>query len=343
MNEVIFMPEQVRCDLALEAQELYSENAAKKESERESGISVDEYSVHDLIKVTRVKILNSNGERNLGKPKGDYITIEMPSRFYGEQRIYEEMCRVCAKELKTVTDKFISSDDDVILVVGLGNRNITADALGPKVISSLMITRHLKQYVPEEIDEGVRSICGIVPGVLGLTGIETGEIIRGIAEKVKPKLVIAIDALCSRKMERVNTTIQISDTGITPGEGVGNKRNALNRETLGAPVIAIGVPTVVDAATIASDTLDMLVDAAAEGKADSIKDKPTHRILKIIGNTADSKYDLIREVISPKFGNFIVAPKDVDTIIDDISSVVANGINIAVNDGITLADVDRYR
>ena len=179
------MPEQVRCDLALEAQELYSENAAKEESERESGISVDEYSVHDLIKVTRVKILNSNGERNLGKPKGDYITIEMPSRFYGEQRIYEEMCRVCAKELKTVTDKFISSDDDVILVVGLGNRNITADALGPKVISSLMITRHLKQYVPEEIDEGVRSICGIVPGVLGLTGIETGEIIRGRA--VQPK------------------------------------------------------------------------------------------------------------------------------------------------------------
>lgn len=334
------MAEQVRCDLALEAQELYSETAGS-ETESESGIHVDEYSSHDLIKVTRVKVLNKKGEKNIGKPKGDYITIEMPSRFYGEQRIYEEMCRVTAKELKSLTDKFLSSDDDVILVVGLGNRNITADALGPKVISSLMITRHLKQYVPEEIDKGVRSICGIVPGVLGLTGIETGEIIRGIADKVKPKLVIAIDALCSRKMERVNTTIQISDTGITPGEGVGNKRNALNRETLGAPVIAVGVPTVVDAATIAGDTLQMLVEAASGTKA--IKDEPARRVLGIIGDAADSKYDLIREVISPKFGNFIVAPKDVDTIISDISSVVANGINIAVNEGITLSDIDRYR
>lgn len=336
------MAEQVRCDLALEAQELYSETAAEV-SEKESGIHVDEYSLNDLIKVTRVKILNENGERNLGKPKGDYITIEMPNRFYGEQRIYEEMCRVCAKELKMVTDKFLRADDDVVLVVGLGNRNITADALGPKVISSLMITRHLKQYVPEEVDKGVRSICGIVPGVLGLTGIETGEIIRGICDKVKPTLVIAIDALCSRKMERVNTTIQISDTGITPGEGVGNKRNALNESTLGAPVIAIGVPTVVDAATIAGDTLDMLVEAASQGRADVIKDKPVYKILDIIGSMADSKYELIREVITPKFGNFIVAPKDVDTIISDLSSVVANGINIAVNEEITLNDIDRYR
>lgn len=335
------MAEQIRCDLALEAKELYSESVEKEDEM--SGIAVDEYSVQGIIKVTRVKIQNSAGERNLGKPKGDYITIEMPGRFYGEQKIYEEMCRVCAEEIKSLTDKFLTSDDDVVLVVGLGNRNITADALGPKVISSLMITRHLKEYVPDEIQEGVRSVCGIEPGVLGLTGIETGEIIRGITEKIKPRLVIAIDALCSRKMERVNTTIQIADTGITPGEGVGNKRKGLNKKTLGVPVIAIGVPTVVDAATIAADTLDMLTDAASRGKANSIKDKPTRQILKIIGDMADEKYDLIREVIKPKFGSFIVAPKDVDTVIDDISSVVANGINIAVNRGITLRDVDRYK
>lgn len=333
------MEEQIRCDLALEAKELYSESV--QEEPDMSGISVEEYSEHDIIKVTRVKIQNSQGEKNLGKPIGDYITIEMPSRFYGEQKIYEEMCRVCAKELKTLTDKFLSSDDDVVLVVGLGNRNITADALGPKVVSSLMITRHLKEYVPDEIQEGVRSVCGIVPGVLGLTGIETGEIIKGITERIQPKLVIAIDALCSRKMERVNTTIQIADTGITPGEGVGNKRKGLNKETLGIPVIAIGVPTVVDAATIAGDTLDMLVEAAADGK--TVSNKPTRQILKLIGEMADEKYDLIREVIQPEFGSFIVAPKDVDTIIDDISSVVANGINIAVNEGITLQDIDRYR
>ena len=324
------MKEQIRCDLALEAKELYSESVEQEPDM--SGISVREYSEQDIIKVTRVIIHNSKGEESLGKPIGDYITIEMPSRFYGEQKIYEEMCRVCAKELKTLTDKFLSGDDDVVLVVGLGNQNITADALGPKVISSLMITRHLKEYVPDEIQKGVRSVCGIVPGVLGLTGIETGEIIQGVTDRIKPKLVIAIDALCSRKMERVNTTIQIADTGITPGEGVGNKRKGLNRDTLGVPVIAIGVPTVVDAATIAGDTLDS-----------KIKDKPTAKILKIIGDMADEKYDLIREVIRPEFGSFIVAPKDVDTIIDDISSVVANGINIAVNEGITLSDVDRYR
>ncbi len=333
------MKEQIRCDLALEAKELYSESVEQEPDM--SGISVREYSEQDIIKVTRVIIHNSKGEESLGKPIGDYITIEMPSRFYGEQKIYEEMCRVCAKELKTLTDKFLSGDDDVVLVVGLGNQNITADALGPKVISSLMITRHLKEYVPDEIQKGVRSVCGIVPGVLGLTGIETGEIIQGVTDRIKPKLVIAIDALCSRKMERVNTTIQIADTGITPGEGVGNKRKGLNRDTLGVPVIAIGVPTVVDAATIAGDTLDMLVDAA--GGDSKIKDKPTAKILKIIGDMADEKYDLIREVIRPEFGSFIVAPKDVDTIIDDISSVVANGINIAVNEGITLSDVDRYR
>ena len=335
------MAEQVRCDLALEAKELYSETAEK--ADEVGGISVDEYSIENIIKVTRVKILNEEGEENLGKPKGDYITIEMPSRFYGEQKIYEKMCQVCAEELKSLTDKFITKDDDVILVVGLGNQNITADALGPKVISSLMITRHLKEYVPDEIQNGVRSICGIVPGVLGLTGIETGEIIKGLVDRIKPKLVIAIDALCSRKMERVNTTIQISDTGITPGEGVGNKRKGLNIDTLGTPVIAIGVPTVVDAATIAGDTLDMLVNAASQGKAGVLKDLPTRQTLKLIGEMADEKYELIKEVIKPKFGSFIVAPKDVDTIIDDISSVVANGINIAVNDGITLKDVDRYR
>ena len=333
------MAEQIRCDLALEAKELYSETVEDKEL---PGISVDEYSIEDIIKVTRVKILNSSGEHNLGKPKGDYITIEMPSRFYGEQKIYEEMCRVCAKELKTLSDKFLKSDDDVILVVGLGNINITADALGPKVISSLMITRHLKEYVPDEIQKGVRSVCGIVPGVLGLTGIETGEIIRGITDRIKPRLVIAIDALCSRKMERVNTTIQISDTGITPGEGVGNKRKELSRNTLGTPVVAIGVPTVVDAATIAGDTLEMLVDAASSGRG-APKDRPTQRTLRLIGEMADEKYELIREVIRPKFGSFIVAPKDVDTIIDDISSVIANGINIAVNEGITLKDIDRYK
>lgn len=328
----------VRCDLALEAREMYAKT--KKPEDEIRGISFSERKMDDDIKITRVKILDKTGEENLGKPKGDYITIEMPGRFYGRQEVYEKVCKVCAKELKTLTDKFLKTDDDVVLVVGLGNRDITADALGPKVVSSLMITRHLKQYIPEEIDEGVRSVCGIVPGVLGITGVETGEIIQGVVEKIKPNLVIAIDALCSRKTERVNRTIQIADTGITPGEGVGNKRNALNKKTLGVPVIAIGVPTVVDAATIASDTIEILIDAVRDK---DIKDNPAEKILEILGDMADEKYGLIKEILAPRFGSFIVAPKDVDEVVDDISSVVANGINIAVNEGITLSDIDRYR
>ena len=222
-------------------------------------------------------------------------------------------------------------------MVGLGNWNITADALGPKVIRSLMVTRHLKEYVPEEIDEGIRPVCAIAPGVLGITGIETGEIVRGLVEKIKPKLVIAIDALCSRKTERINTTIQIADTGITPGEGVGNKRRALNKETLGIPVVAIGVPTVVDAATIANDCIDLILHSL---KNHAGEEKPLYKVLDTI--EAEDKYSLIRGAIEPSLGNFIVAPKEVDTIIDDISKVIANGINISLHEGIDLADVDRY-
>lgn len=329
------MQNSVRCDLAVEAREMYVESQGQ-ESEI-PGVAVETDEVGGYINVTRVKVLNEQGARNLGKEVGSYITIEMPSRFYGQQTIYEEMCKTCSKELRGITDKILTSENDCILVVGLGNWNITADALGPKVIGSLMVTRHLKEYVPDEIDEGVRPVCAIAPGVLGLTGIETGEIVRGLTERVKPKMVIAIDALCSRRMERINTTIQIADTGITPGEGVGNKRKALNEETLGVPVIAIGVPTVVDAATIAGDTIDLIVENLKE---EGRENDALYRMLSSIdqGDT----YDMIRETIEPRFGNFIVAPKEVDTIIDDISSVIANGINISVHEGIGLEDIDRY-
>lgn len=327
--------ENVRCDLAVEAKELYTETQGA--DTEIPGVTVETDEVGGYIHITRVHIQDETGAQNLGKDIGTYITIEMPNRFYGQQKIYEQMCQTCSKELKRLTDPILTGKDDCVLVVGLGNWNITADALGPKVINSLMVTRHLKEYVPEEIDEGVRPVCALTPGVLGITGIETGEIVRGLTEKVRPKLVIAIDALCSRRMERINTTIQISDTGITPGEGVGNKRKALRADTLGVPVIAIGVPTVVDAATIAGDTIDLIVDDLREtGQGNA----PLCRMLSAID--AEDKYTLIKDTIAPHFGNFIVAPKDVDTIIDDISRIIANGINISVHDGITLADVDRY-
>ncbi len=309
-----------RCDLAIEAHEMLAAGSSGDFSI--DGVSVVQEEVSQFIKVTRVAVDNDNGARQLGKPIGSYITIEMPNRFYGRQGIYEDVCKRCAEELKTLTENKLSDADDTVLVAGLGNRRITADALGPKVVGSLMITRHLKRYIPDEIDEGVRPVCAIAPGVLGTTGMETEEIIRSLTEEVKPKLVIVIDALCSGNMDRINTTIQITDTGITPGGGVGNKRKTINSDTLGVPVIAIGVPTVVDAATIAVAGLDAVS----------------------VNDTGDNAYEesYVRSVFEERFGNMIVAPKDVDSVITDIASVIANGINISLHEGITLSDIDRY-
>lgn len=330
------MEKNIRCDLALEAREMISET--RGEEYEIPGVTMDTEEIFSYIHITRVKVENKSGELELGKPMGNYITIEMPARFYGQQKIYEEMCKACAGELKRLTDPYLKEENASVLVIGLGNRNITADALGPKVLDSLMITRHLKEYMPEEIEEGIRPVSGISPGVLGITGIETGEIVRGLVDRLKPTIIIAIDALCSRRVERINTTIQFSDTGITPGEGIGNQRKAISKETLGIPVIAIGVPTVVDAATIAVDSIDRVIRRLED---QAKKQKPLYQFLKEL--ESEDKYALVQESITPAFGNFIVAPKEVDTIIDDISRVIANGINISLHQGIGLSDIDRYR
>lgn len=325
-----------RCDLAVEAHEMLAE--AQKEEFEVSGVEVEREEVADYIHITRVRVVSPEGEAQLGKEIGKYITVEMPNRFYGQQTIYEEMCKICAKELRSLIAPFLPNSDSSVLVVGLGNWNITADALGPKVIQSLMITRHLKEYIPQEIESGIRPVSAVSPGVLGLTGIETGEIVKGIVDKIKPDLVIAVDALCSRKVERVNTTVQFSDTGITPGEGVGNKRKALNRTTLGVPVIAIGVPTVVDAAVIAGESIERVVKRLGR------ESEGFSRLWQIFDElSGEERYQLIRESIEPAFGNFILAPKEVDAVIEDLSGVIANGINISLHEGIGLSDIDRYR
>lgn len=329
------MSENTRCDLAVEAREMLTE--AHGEEYEIPGVEVKQKTVGGYIHVTSVQVKTEEGAKHLGKEKGDYVTVEMPARFFGQQKIYEEMCKTCAEVLKHLSEKILTSEQDTVLVVGLGNWNITADALGPRVIDSLMITRHLKEYMPEEIDEGIRPVCAISPGVLGLTGIETGEIVKGLVQRVQPRMVIAIDALCSRKVERVNTTIQFSDTGITPGEGIGNKRQALNEDTLGVPVLAIGVPTVVDAATIAGDSINWVLRRLSNEAGEK---HPLYRVFSEL--EGEDKYELIRESIAPAFGNFIVAPKEVDAVIADISDVIANGINISLHKGIGLSDIDRY-
>lgn len=322
-----------RTDIALEAWNLYME-ASTLEREIE-GVEVDVSNPMENTTVSRVRIVSKKGATVLNKPEGNYITIDIPGEIYGEQKVYEEVCRIVAKELMALIPQ---SEEGTVLVVGLGNRNVTPDALGPAVIDSLLVTRHLIRYIPDEIDERLRPLCAIAPGVLGITGIETGEIVKGICEKVKPSLLIVIDALCSRSMKRINTTIQISDTGITPGAGIGNNRMAINKETLGIPVIAIGVPTVVDAATITGDSIDFLI---GDLKENAKENEPLYKMLETI--STEDKYTLIKQALSDNIGDFIVTPKEIDKVIEDISSVIANGINISVHKGIELSDIDRYK
>lgn len=319
----------VRTDLAVEAKEIYS---AENNGEM-PGIEVDEYNEGD-IKVTDVKIVSDIGEKMMGKPKGTYITIDIPEFVHYDGESMDRVSIVMGKVLSPL----IKLDDSMTaLVVGLGNWNVTPDAVGPKVVSKIMVTRHLKQLVPDTIDEGIRPVCAISPGVLGITGMETGEIIRGIVEKIKPNLVICIDALASRKMDRVNRTIQIGTTGISPGAGIGNRRMEISEKTLGVPVIAIGVPTVVDAATLANDTIDLVLDemiksANAGGEF--------YNMLKSIDKVEKQK--MITEILNPYVGNLVVTPKEIDMVINSVSKIIANGINISLQPALDLEDINKY-
>jgi len=325
----------VRTDLTLEAHELLREQSLKEGGGQADipGVMVEDAG-DEAIKITRVRVTTPAAEKNIGKPMGNYITLEIPGLRDNDQELYENTCKALAKELSSILEL---NEKTMTLVVGLGNWNVTPDALGPKVVSSMMVTRHLLEYLPDQVDEGVRPVCAVAPGVLGITGIETGEIVRGIIDRVKPNYVIAIDALASRRMDRVNTTIQIADTGISPGSGVGNKRMELSRATLGIPVIAIGVPTVVDAATMANDTIDLVLDNMIEQAS---KGTEFYNMMKSIDR--DEKYGMIQEVLEPYVGNLIVTPKEIDEVVRKIAKVIANGLNIALHQGITLDDVNRY-
>lgn len=286
--------------------------------------------------INRVKVENEEGSKLMKKPIGIYLTLEVPRLKEKDPELIEEVCKNLADELCKIIKLPIES---TVLVIGLGNWNVTPDSLGPKVVQKLIVTRHLIQLMPEKynIKKGIRPVCAISPGVLGITGIETGEIIKGLVEKTKPNLIIAIDALASRSMERISTTIQISDTGVYPGSGVGNKRMGITKETVGVPVIAIGVPTVVDAATMANDTLDMLIGQFAR------QAEPGSEFYKLLQNLdKDQKYSLIREVLQPFVGQLVVTPKEIDSLIESTSKTLAGGINLALHPGIDYDEVSTF-
>lgn len=319
----------IRTDLAIEAKQAYTE-----ENKRElDGVRVDEESDGD-IKVTTVTIESDEAGKELGKPKGHYITIDFPGFTSYDGECMNELSMVVGKVLKRLADV---TEEKLVLVVGLGNWNVTPDALGPKVVEKIMVTRHIKQIMPDALESHVRSVCALAPGVLGITGIETGEIVKAVVEKVKPDLVICIDALGSRKLDRVNRTIQIGDTGISPGAGVGNNRMQINEKSLGVKVLAVGVPTVVDAATIANDTIDMVLDDLV-GKVE--RGKEFYSMLQKVDK--NEKQMLIREILTPFVGELIVTPKDIDTIIESLAKIIADGINIAVQPEMEMEEINKF-
>ena len=304
-----------RTDLASERRDIYRKaNSLENEID---GIESEKEEINEKISVERVKITNKQGEEALGKPIGNYITIDIKKLKIAQDEDIENSAEILSNELKKVLEEHIDKQGEV-LVVGLGNIYVTPDALGPKVINGIEVTRHIINYLPQYVNEGTRMVSAISPGVLGTTGIETVEILKGIVDNIHPKLVIVIDALASRSIERISSTIQLSDTGIIPGAGVGNKRSEISEATLGIPVIAIGIPTVVETAVLVNDSLDLFItklqnEAKSNEYLNQLKEK--------------DNYEEIKEALMPSDYNLIVTPKEIDDLIENMSEIVAMGIN----------------
>jgi len=287
-----------RTDLALERNEFLRENNSGE-------IETQEY-FKDKVRITRLKIKTKEESELLGKPVGTYITAEVPS-FATDAEVFDGRLEVIADEIRSLLPK-----EGLVLIVGLGNELITPDALGPKCIDFVLATRHISSELAQAIGLGnLRAVAGISPGVLGQTGIETGEIIAGVSRNIKPSAIITVDALASRKLSRLGCTVQISDTGITPGSGVGNSRKSINKELLGVDVISIGVPTVVDGETLAYD---------------------------LLGEELVNKED-VREIISPEGKRMVVTPREIDVMIERASRLVGMAINRALHPEISCEDI----
>lgn len=307
----------IRTDLALEEKERFESDQV----EVQGVILTEEYDRENEIRITTVRIETENGAKVMGKPVGSYITIEAPEMAVPDEGYHEEI----SQQLRNFIGELLPKKKaEKILVVGLGNRQVTPDALGPYVVDNLHITRHIiEEYGKYAMgEEKAWSVSAIVPGVMGQTGMETVEVIRGVVAETKPDVLLVIDALAARNSKRLNRTIQIADTGISPGSGVGNHRNAITEKTVGIPVIAIGVPTVVDAATIVGDTMDNLLCVVEE--SGSLKGMTS--VIK--GYSAAEKYELIKELIAPHLNGMFVTPKDIDETVKRISYTISEALNM---------------
>lgn len=311
----------VRTDLALEEKERFESD----DVEIQGVVLEEDYDEEQELKVTRVEIRTENGAKAMGKPVGTYLTLETPNLAIPDEETHMNIsARLCGYIGELIRKNTEEKDDLSVLVVGLGNRNVTPDALGPYVADHLSVTRHIvKEYGKYAMGvDHANLISAIVPGVMGQTGMESTEIVRGIVNEIHPDLVIAVDALAARNSKRLNRTVQIADTGIHPGSGVGNHRSGLTEETLGVPVIGIGVPTVVDAATIVNDTMENFI--AALETSDSLKG--VGEVLR--SYNAGEKYEFVKELIAPHLNGMFVTPKDVDEMIHHISHTISEALNM---------------
>lgn len=340
-HEIDLKKYQIRTDLLVE----------QIDDNNKDGITTKVYEDNN-IKITDVEV-DESGSKKIGKKPGDYITIEFEDVTDFNNK--EDVKIIFSKKLKEILNKTNIKKDDKCLVIGLGNDKSTPDSLGPLTVENTLVTNHLFMY--GEIEEGFRSVSAMIPGVTGTTGIETSDLIKSVVEGTKPDFLIIIDALASQALSRVNKTIQISNTGIHPGSGVGNSRKEISKDTIGIPVIAIGIPTVVDAVTVVSDTihymhkhyafhkkfiknpLSKLVSSNQINylkKEVDINSEDKLNLLGIVGSLNESEIkQLIFEVLTPIGYNLMVTPKEVDFVVDKLADVLGNGINMALHENVS--------
>ncbi|WP_442954897.1 GPR endopeptidase [Paenibacillus sp. SYP-B4298] len=331
MSELDLQQYSVRTDLALEAKEI-----AEQGGEALQGVSMTTMNDHG-IQITRLTVENEQGSQAIGKMIGNYVTLEVPGLRKQDTELQDRVATHFAKQFELFLQQTGVSAQAKALIVGLGNWNVTPDALGPIVVENVMITRHFFELMPDEVAPGYRPVSAVSPGVLGITGIESSDIIKGIVEQSKPDFIVAIDALASKAIERVNTTIQISDTGIHPGSGIGNKRRGITKEIMGVPVIAIGVPTVMFASTIVNNCIELMQ------KHFQTQTSNTGQILGLLDSMEEhERLTLVKEILSPMGHDLLVTPKEVDEFIEDIGNIIASGLNAALHDAVDSSNVAAY-
>ena len=300
---------QIRTDLAMEA-------ASSHDASALPGVSISGWEEGD-IQITEVHVHTKEGAELLGKSEGHYITFDCE----GVRRRQSESRSAVSTLLGEELARLLPEENGApVLVVGLGNRMITPDALGPLTVDSTLVTRHLYRELPHLTERGMNPVCAVAPGVLGVTGVETMEMVRALVQAIEPRAVIAVDSLSARAVSRVGSTVQLTDTGIQPGSGVGNHRSALTAETLGVPVLALGIPMVIYASTIVRDAFEQLSSPSSE-------------------NCADARERFGEEFLKNSIGEMIVTPREIDSMVSDAAEMLARGINRALHPGLSENDI----